>query len=127
VFAQALASLKISLANRAADESLRLPAVVRAIRFLAKPGRSRRAVVRRAEVLLAAHEETSLIDAIFDGARLSKSEFIGLLESVIEGREPASHRGALRKSPPPSRPIYRFRGVLRLPRHRRRMSFCLKT
>jgi hypothetical protein len=87
VWARRLASLTICRGTREANESLRLTAVVRAIRFLAKPGCGRRAVFRRAEVLLAAWEKTSIIETIFDGADLSESEFIGLLKSVVEGRE----------------------------------------
>lgn len=90
--ARGLASLTISRANRAADERLKLAAVVRAFRFLAKPGRGKRAVIRRAEILLAAWEETSLINTIFVDAGLSTSEFIGLLKSVVEGRETGSGR-----------------------------------
>jgi hypothetical protein len=86
VLARGLASLTISMATRRADESRRLPTVAEAIRFLAKPGRRRRpAILRRAEILLAAWEETSIIETMFDDAGLSESEFIGLLESVIQG------------------------------------------
>jgi hypothetical protein len=69
------------------ERGVRLPAVVGAIRFLAKPGRGRRAILPKAEVLLAAWEETSIIKTIFDDASLTESEFIGLLKSVVEGRE----------------------------------------
>ena len=61
VLARGLASLAIRIGTRQANESRRLPAVVDAIRFLAKPGRRRQAILRRAEVLLAAWEETSII------------------------------------------------------------------
>ena len=56
------------------------------------PGRRRRAILRRAEVLLAASEETSIIETIFDEAGLIELEFIGLLKSVVEGREVAWRR-----------------------------------
>jgi hypothetical protein len=92
LWARGMASLVIRRGTRRANESLRLPAVVGAIRFLAKPGRGRRAILRKAEVLLAAWEETSIIETIFDGAGLSESEFIGLLKSVVEGREIAWRR-----------------------------------
>jgi hypothetical protein len=65
---------------------------VGAIRFLAKTGRGRRAILRKAEVLLAAWEETSIIDTIFDDANLRESEFIGLLNSAVEGRKVAGRR-----------------------------------
>jgi len=92
VWARGLASLTIRSGTRHANESVRLPAVVGAIRFLAKPGRGRRAILRKSEVLLAAWEETSIIETIFDDASLTESEFIGLLKSVVEGREVAWQR-----------------------------------
>jgi hypothetical protein len=76
VWARGLASLTICSGTRRANESARLPAVVGAIRFLAKPGRGRRAILRKAEVLLAAWEETSIIKTIFDDASLTESEFV---------------------------------------------------
>jgi hypothetical protein len=92
VLARGLASLTISRGTRQANESRRLPAVVDAIRFLAKPGRRRLAILRRAEVLLAAWDETSIIETIFDEASLSGVEFIGLLKSALEGRAVAWRR-----------------------------------
>jgi hypothetical protein len=44
-------------------------------------------MARKAEVLLAAWEETSIIETIFDSASLSASDFIELLKSAVEGRE----------------------------------------
>jgi hypothetical protein len=90
--AHALASLAISRGSRIEKETKRLPAVVGAIRFLAKPGRRRRAILCKAEVLLAAWEETSIIETIFDDANLLEFEFIGLLKSVVDGREVAWQR-----------------------------------
>jgi hypothetical protein len=92
VLARMMAHLLVRRGKRCANESVRLPAVVGAIRFLAKPGRGRRAILRKAEVLLAAWEETSIIETIFDDADLSASEFIGLLRAVVEGHEVACPR-----------------------------------
>ena len=92
VRARGLASLTIRRGTQHANESIRLPAIVGAIRFLAKPGRDRRAILSKAEVLFAAWEETSIIDTIFDDAKLRESEFIGLLKSAVEGREVAWRR-----------------------------------
>jgi hypothetical protein len=92
VLARMIARLLVSRGRRCANECVRLPAVVGAIRFLAKLGRSRRAILRKAEVLLEASEETPIIETIFDNADLSASEFIGLLKSVVEGREVAWRR-----------------------------------
>jgi hypothetical protein len=87
ILAQALASLTISRGTRLANESKRLPAAVDAIRFLAKTGHGRRAIARKAEILLAAREETSIIDAIFAGTEFSAPEFLGLLESAATAGE----------------------------------------
>ena len=92
MWARGLARLTICRGKRCANESIKLPAVVGAIRFLAKPGCGRRAILRKAEVLLAAWEETSIVETIFDDADLGASEFIGLLRSVVEGREVACPR-----------------------------------
>jgi hypothetical protein len=92
VWARGLASLTICRGMRRANESVRLPAVVGAIRFLAKPGRGRRAILRKAEVLLAAWEDTPIIKTIFDDASLMECEFIGLLKSAAGGREVAWRR-----------------------------------
>ena len=92
IYARGLASLAIRIGTRHANESQRLPAVVDAIRFLAKPCRQRRAMLRRAEVLLAAWEETSIIETIFDDAGLIEVEFIGSLKSVVEGHAVAWRR-----------------------------------
>jgi hypothetical protein len=88
IWARMMARLLVRSGKRCANESVRLPAVVGAIRFLAKPGRGRRPILRKAEVLLAAWEETSIIETIFDDASLNmESEFIGLLKSAVEGHE----------------------------------------
>jgi hypothetical protein len=87
-----MARLLVRRGKRCANESVRLPAVVGAIRFLAKPGRGRRMILRKAEVLLGAWEETSIIETIFDDASLRESEFIGLLKSAAEGHEVACPR-----------------------------------
>jgi hypothetical protein len=91
ILARSMARLLVRRGKRCANESIRLPAVVGAIRFLAKPGRGRRAILRKAEVLLEAWEETSIVETIFDDASLMESEFIGLLKSV-EGHEVACPR-----------------------------------
>jgi hypothetical protein len=71
VWARGLARLTIRSGRRRANESVRLLDVVDAIRVLAKPGRSRRAILRKAEVLLAAWQETSVILSIPPGPKLS--------------------------------------------------------
>jgi hypothetical protein len=92
ILARMIAGLLVRIGNRSAEESRRLPAVVRAIRFLAKPGRNRRAISGSVRVLLAAWEKTSIIETIFDDAGLNESEFIRSLKSVSEGHEVAYRR-----------------------------------
>jgi hypothetical protein len=86
------ACLVVHSGNRSAKDGQRRAAVVSAIRFLAKPHRNRPAIFRRVKVLLAAWEETSAIETIFDEAGLDESEFISLLKSVAQGNEGALHR-----------------------------------
>jgi hypothetical protein len=92
ILARMMARLWVRRGNRLAKESVRLPEVVRAVRFLAKPGRNTRAISRRVDVLLAAWEETSIIEAIFVDAGLHEFEFIRLLQSIAEGHQVAHHR-----------------------------------
>jgi hypothetical protein len=92
IVARMMAGLLVRRGNRIAKESVRLTAVVRAVRFLAKPGRNRRAISSRVDVLLAAWEETSVIETIFADAGLNEFEFMRLVKSVSEGDEGAFHR-----------------------------------
>jgi hypothetical protein len=85
--ARAAATVAVRRGNRCAKESkLRRP-VFDAIRFLAQRPRQARAILRCAKLLVEAWTETSIIETLFDEAGLSETEFIGLLESVVEGRE----------------------------------------
>jgi hypothetical protein len=92
ILARMMARLLVRTGTRIENDSKRLRTVVGAIRFLAKPGRRRRALSRRAEVLLTAWEETSVIETIFDDAGLDVFEFVELLKSVAEGDEAARRR-----------------------------------
>ena len=88
--ARGLASLTISLGKRTADRGQRYRAVVDAIRFLAKPGRTENAAKRKAVMLLAAWEETSIIDEICRNASsrdasINGSEFLESLRSLARG------------------------------------------
>lgn len=97
IAARGLAMVAVRSGRRRAAESKRRRPVFRAIRFLAQPDRRKDASLRRAELLLAAWEETSIIAEIFDevGASQPSSkeahpnvfEFVSLLESAIERRE----------------------------------------
>jgi hypothetical protein len=98
--ARAVAKLAVRSGRRRAAESKRRGPVFRAIRFLAQPDRRKDASLRRASLLLAAWEETSIIEGIFDEAVASQPsfrvahpnpfEFVSLLKSAVERREIAS-------------------------------------
>ena len=85
VLAQGMGSLTISLGTMKANESRQLGAVVEAIRFLSEGHRQKRATISRANLLLAAWDDTSIISQIFRKAGLSETEFLSLLKAVVEG------------------------------------------
>lgn len=70
--------------RRAKDSQWRLK-VVKAIRFLAKPGRRKDAFMRKAVFLLEAWEETAVIETIFRQAGRDEFEFTRLLNSARNG------------------------------------------
>lgn len=78
--------------KRRANDYARLPAIVGAIRFLAKPHRNKKAVAARIKVLLAAWEETSAFDMIFADTPFDEFEFVHRLEAVARGEERAGGR-----------------------------------
>ncbi len=83
--ARGLASLTISLGTRQADEARRVAPVVEAIRFLARGDRQKRAILSRAKLVLAASQETSILDDLFRKAGLHEGEFLRLLQTLIDG------------------------------------------
>ena len=85
MLAQGMGSLTISLGTMKANESRQLGAVVEAIRFLWEGHRQKRATISRANLLLAAWDDTSIISQIFRKAGLSETEFLSLLKAVVEG------------------------------------------
>jgi hypothetical protein len=87
ILARAMAALVVRRGRRQAKESKRHRDVFEAIRFLAEGVRQRRAILRRAKVILAAWEETSIIEEMFDATGVIETEFISLLKSAIEGQE----------------------------------------
>ena len=72
--------------ERRARENKRTKSVLAAFRFLAKPNRQYRGIRSRAEILLAADEETSLIGTAFSKAGLHEEEFLKRLTAVVDGR-----------------------------------------
>lgn len=89
VLARGMAHLIAHQGNRCARDSARLSLVVHAVRFLAEPRRNKPARNRRVTLLLAAWQETSVIETIFEKAGLDDFEFIRSLESAANGNEDA--------------------------------------
>jgi ribosomal protein S24E len=92
LLARVKAFVAVDQGRKIADESRRCREVVTAIRFLAKPNRSRWAVNRKIALLLAASRETRVIRAIFTEAGLSDHILINLLPYAAEGGEMATER-----------------------------------
>ncbi len=90
--ARGMAHLVVRRGKRVASEGKRLLEVAQAIRFLAEPGRQDRAIFRRSELLLAAWEETSIVDTIFDSAGVKEFKFIELLRTFAKGDDFARRR-----------------------------------
>lgn len=85
LLANGLRILIINLARTRSIERRRLGPVVEAIRFLARGDRQKRTFLSRANVLLNAANETSIIDEIFAKAGLNEAEFLSLLKAVVAG------------------------------------------
>jgi hypothetical protein len=85
VAARGIAFFAVRTGRRLASESKRRRPVFDAIRFLAKP-RQKRAILSRAKILLAAWDETSIIETVFDEIGLQETEFIKLLQAVVQGQ-----------------------------------------
>ena len=83
--ARGLGSLTISGGKRQAKEAKRVAPVIEAIRFLARGDGQRRAIVSRAKLVLAASQETSIVEELFSKAGLHEGEFLRLLQTVIDG------------------------------------------
>jgi hypothetical protein len=106
--ARGIGSLTISRGKRQAKEAKRVAPVIEAIRFLARGDGQRRAIVSRAKLVLAASQETSIVDKLFSNAGLYEGEFLRLLQTIIDGgaidREPIKTIAA---AIAPSRPLAR--------------------
>ena len=85
ILARSMAGLAVKRGRRIANDSARLSAAVEAIRFLAGRHRNSKAVARRVKVLLAATNETSVIEEFFVDDRQEEFEFVRLLQAYAEG------------------------------------------
>jgi hypothetical protein len=86
IIAKGMAQLILHHARRRADENRRLPEVVRGIKYLSAHHRRKDAVRRRADNLLKACHETSIIETIFDDAGADERQFIEALKAVSKGQ-----------------------------------------
>src|SRR5262249_22562839 len=85
LLARLKAYLTVVEGQRIARDARRCRDVVAAIRFLAKPNRSRWAVNRKIGVLLAASRETRILRTIFTEAGLGDDILIKMLPSAAQG------------------------------------------
>jgi hypothetical protein len=91
ILARGMARIVIRHGKRRAAEGRHHRRVFDAIRFLAERHRRPSAVFLRAQLLLDAWDETSIIETVFDEIGLCGTEFIGLLKALVEGRD-VDHR-----------------------------------
>jgi hypothetical protein len=92
LLARGVASIAVRHSRRRAKESKTWRSVCDALRFLGVKKRQHRAIFARANVLLKAWEETSIIESIFEEAKTSEFELLALLHSVVSERDYDSER-----------------------------------
>jgi hypothetical protein len=85
ILARAIAMLMVRIGKRRATEGKRQTGVFAAFLFLAKPHRHPNARARRAKVLIAAWQETSIIETALDKVGIDVSEFVKLLHDAARG------------------------------------------
>jgi hypothetical protein len=112
--ARAISSLNISLGKRMAFEAKGEPAVIEAIRFLSQGNRQKRAILSRANLLITASRETSIVEQLFGNASLHEGEFLRLLQAVVdEGEINGDRIRAIAASVTPQ--VHRARGPKKTP------------
>ena len=82
--ARGTAKLLVRHGNRVAAERRREPKAVKAIRFLARSGRTNKAFDRNVAILLGAAKETTAIETLFGSAGLDELEFIEALKKAAD-------------------------------------------
>jgi hypothetical protein len=92
--ARGMARLLVRHGNRVADERRRQSEAVKAIRFLAKPGRRSKAFDRAVVALLRVAKETTAIETLFVSVGLDEAEFVDALKRVADGDLAARNRVA---------------------------------
>jgi hypothetical protein len=92
VIARGMAKLLVRHGTRVAAERRRQPEAVKAIRFLATPGRRNKAFDRKVAFLLSAANETTAIETLFVRVGLDEIEFVDALRRAAEGDRTARNR-----------------------------------
>ena len=82
--ARGTAKLLVRHGNRVAAERRREPKAVKAIRILARSGRTNKAFDRNVAILLGAAKETTAIETLFGSAGLDELEFIEALKKAAD-------------------------------------------
>ena len=90
--ARLMSHFLVSRSTEAANDARTERTVVDALRFLEKPGRTARAISRRATALLEAEKTGSPLGEVLHGSNLSAFEFLELLGAVVRGDRSSSQR-----------------------------------
>jgi hypothetical protein len=85
LMARALSSWIIRSGKEEANKARMQRIVVDALRFLARPGRTKRSISRKAAMLLETWNTTSDLGDVFNGAHISEFEFVEALEGAVRG------------------------------------------
>ena len=80
-----LAAWVVATGRRKAQAAEMQLKVFEAIRFIAKPGRTKEPFLRQTRIILSACEDTALLDELFEDAPLRELEFIEHLRLAVEG------------------------------------------
>jgi hypothetical protein len=83
--ARGVAKIAVRAGTRQAKESKRRRPVFDSIRFLSI-SRQTRAIRSRAKIILAAWNDTSIVETLFSDADQSETELIGILKAVVDGK-----------------------------------------
>ena len=89
ILARAMSKILVRRGMRVARDSVRQKEVVDAIRFLSKPGRHKKSIANRVDILLTAWNETTVFETLSDDTGQDLSELLRSLKAVACGHEDA--------------------------------------
>lgn len=89
IVARGMSQLAVKHGNRISREHQRRASVVRAIQFLRNPHHNKPARLRRVKLLLAAANETTVVETLFVEAGFEERAFVRLLQSAADGNDDA--------------------------------------